>query len=141
MVRFILSVGSLVFYKQRRIGICRNRYLEYTGTLDDNTTLEEGGYGATAYAQAICVYLGFGLSRLTDICNSFCRWEVTKTQVRNLFGRQAIPMIWDYAENNVFAGAAGDYMTSLNSIVKVIQRFQSTNLGIVRQFDAQSDIL
>lgn len=109
------------------------------GIDNDETPLADGGKGAKAYSEAVGVYLSFGLSRLTDIFNSFCRWEVSKTQVRNLFGRQAIPMIWDYAENNVFAGAAGDYTTSLNSIVKVLERFENTKTGIVRQFDAQSD--
>lgn len=106
---------------------------------DDGTGLDDGGRGARAYGEAVGVYLTLGLSRLTDICNALCRWETSKTQVRNLFGRQAIPMVWDFAENNVFAGAAGDYTTSLGSIIKVIQRFYPGKQGVVRQFDAQSD--
>jgi len=46
---------------------------------------------------------------MSDISNALCRWETSKTQVRNLFGRQAIPMIWDFAETNIFAEAAGDF--------------------------------
>ncbi|MGC8731882.1 MAG: DUF1156 domain-containing protein [Halothiobacillaceae bacterium] len=88
------------------------------GTPDDGVGLDAGGRGATAYAQAVGVYLGLALSRLTDICNALCRWEVTKTQVRNLFGRQAIPMIWDFAENNVFGDAAGDYSISLGNLLR-----------------------
>lgn len=110
-----------------------------TGLSDDEQGLDEGGTGARAYGEAVGVYLALGVSRLTDICNSLCRWETSKTQVRNLFGRQAIPMVWDYAENNVFAGAAGDYTTSLGSIVKVINRFRPGIRGVARQFDAQSD--
>lgn len=109
------------------------------GMKDDHIPLSEGGSGARAYGEAVSVYLAFGVSRLTDICNSLCRWEVTKTQVRNLFGRQAIPMVWDYAENNVFAGAAGDYTTSLGSIVKVLSNLHVEKHGEARQFDAQSD--
>lgn len=48
-------------------------------------------------------------------------------------------MVWDYAENNVFNNAAGDYTTSLGSIIKVIERFEQQKEGTVRQFDAQSD--
>lgn len=109
------------------------------GLADDGVGLADGGTGARAYGEAVGVYLALGVSRLTDICNSLCRWETSKTQVRNLFGRQAIPMVWDYAENNVFAGAAGDYTTSLGSIVKVINRFRPGIRGTARQFDAQSD--
>src|SRR5690606_26040906 len=87
------------------------------GLADDGVSLREGGTGTDAYASALGVYLTIALSRLTDISNALCRWEVTKTQVRNLFGRQAIPMVWDFAENNVFAGAAGDYIISLGNMV------------------------
>lgn len=109
------------------------------GMFNDHIALDEGGVGARAYGEAVGVYLAFGVSRMTDIDNALCRWEVTKTQVRNLFSRQAIPMVWDYAENNVFNNAAGDYTTSLGSIIKVIERFEQQNEGAVRQFDAQSD--
>ena len=68
--------------------------------------------GSKEYSDAVSVYLTFGVSRMADIDNSLCRWESTKTQVRNLFTRQAIPMLWDFGENNVFNHAAGDYMTS-----------------------------
>ena len=106
------------------------------GVVNDHIALSAGGSGARAYGEAVGVYLSFGVSRLTDICNALCRWEVSKTQVRNLFGRQAIPMLWDYAENNVFAGAAGDYTTSLGSIIKVLERFNSNIPGVAKQFDA-----
>ena len=112
---------------------------EAAGMFNDHIGLDQGGTGAKAYGEAVGVYLALGVSRMTDIDNALCRWEVTKTQVRNLFGRQAIPMVWDYAENNVFGNAAGDYTVSLGSIIKVIERFQNSNAGYTRQFDAQSD--
>jgi putative DNA methylase len=104
----------------------------------DTTPLRDGGKGSKAYAEAVSVYLGFGVSRLADIQNSICRWESSKTQVRNLFGRQAIPMMWDFGENNVFCDAAGDYRTSLGSIVKVIERFHPSSEGIEINHDAQT---
>ena len=103
---------------------------------DDGVPLREGGTGADAYAEAVEVYLGIALSRMTDICNSFCRWEVSRTQVRNLFGRQAIPMIWDYAENNVFGGAAGDHAVTLGSILNVLRRVMNSGWGHSFQCDA-----
>ena len=108
------------------------------GWEDDGKPLCEGGTGATAYGDALAVYLTFGVSRLSDIQNSLCRWESSKTQVRNLFGRQAIPMMWDYAENNLFCGAAGDYETSLGSLIRVVERFQGLCPGNSNQADAQT---
>lgn len=105
--------------------------------VNDSVHIRNGGDGALAYAEAISVYLAFGVSRGSDINNSLCRWEISKTQVRNLFGRQAIPIIWDYAENNVFNNAAGDFLTSLESIIRVIEKALGTGLsGNVLQVDA-----
>lgn len=101
--------------------------------------LADGGTGAEAYADAVATYLGLGVSRMSDICNSSCRWERSKTQVRNLFGRQAIPMVWDYAEPNVFANAAGDFGISLGNLVKVVERLVSSAPSAVIQLDAAGD--
>jgi putative DNA methylase len=107
------------------------------GTADDGIRLEDGGIGPSAYGEAISVYLGMALSRLTDISNSLCRWETSKTQVRNLFGRQAIPMLWDFAENNIFAEAAGDFSVSLSNLLKALIRTPALGCGVVAQGDAQ----
>lgn len=106
------------------------------GLANDDVALEAGGRGARAYGEAVGVYLGIALSRLTDILNGLCRWEVSKTQVRNLFGRQAIPMIWDFGENNVFGGAAGDYLVSLENMVKALLTLPSRNHGVAAIQDA-----
>lgn len=109
------------------------------GMDNDHIPLVEGGVGALAYSQAVCVYLTFGLSRMTNIFNALCRWESSREQSLTLFSRQAIPMIWDFAENNPFAGAAGDYTVSLGSIVRVIETFSQNVEGFASQKDAQSD--
>ena len=104
----------------------------------DRRPLGEHGLGPVAYADTVAVYLGIALSRLCDIGNSLCRWEVTRAQVRNLFGRQAIPMMWDFAENNVFAGSAGDYIVSLGNMTNVLDRLPSEGAGDSEQSDAQT---
>jgi putative DNA methylase len=111
------------------------------GLPNDDIPLNDGGTGARAYGEAISIYLGMALSRLTDICNALCRWEISKTQVRNLFGRQAIPMVWDFAENNVFANAAGDFLVSLGSLLKVVERMQLGIPGTTQQKDAIIPVL
>lgn len=116
------------------------RHALAAGCPSDPTPLRDGGNGAKAYAEAVSVYLGFGVSRLSDIQNSLCRWESSKTQVRNLFGRQAISMLWDFGENNVFGEAAGDYRTSLGSIIKVVERLGAFSAGVEENYDAQTVI-
>ncbi|PRH81274.1 DUF1156 domain-containing protein [Arenimonas caeni] len=111
------------------------------GMADDGRGLDAGGDGATAYAEAVGIFLSLALSRLTDICNALCRWENTKTQVRNLFGRQAIPMLWDFAENNVFAESAGDYIISLGNLAKALDQMPARGSGLVSQKDAQGQAI
>lgn len=92
--------------------------------------------GATPeYADALATYLGMGVSRMADIANALCRWENTKEQVRNLFGRQAISMLWDYAETRPFGRAAGSYEVSLGNLAKAITDNGGPE-GVVEQADA-----
>lgn len=109
-----------------------------TAGWDDGSPLSAQGNAARAYADAVSTFLSMGVSRLSDIANSLCRWESSKTQVRNLFGRQAIPMVWDFAEAPPFGRAAGSFEVSLGSIIKVIERFSPQNapLGEAVQADA-----
>lgn len=100
--------------------------------------LRDGGTGAAAYAEAVGVYLGVALSRLTDICNAFCCWEVTRMQVRHVFVRQAIAMLWDFAENNVFGAAAGDYLVSLSNMSKALERMPALGFGVAVHDIAQT---
>lgn len=93
--------------------------------------------GKPEYADAVATYLGLGVSRMTDIGNALCRWENTKEQVRNLFGRQAISMLWDFAETMPFGKAAGSFEVSLGNLVKAIYDTGGPTPS-VRQADASS---
>lgn len=105
--------------------------------MTDGEPLESGGDGAKAYADSVAVYLGLGVGRATDINNALCRWENTKTQVRNLFTRQAISMMWDFAEAPPLADhAAGSYFVSLSNLAKALDRVPATNLAVADQGDA-----
>lgn len=49
------------------------------------------------------------VSKLADYGNSLCRWRATSECADALFGRQAIPMVWDFAEPCSMALAAGSW--------------------------------
>jgi putative DNA methylase len=57
------------------------------------------------------------------------------------FGRQALPMVWDYSEANAFGGMAGDPLVSLNNMMRVVEQLPTTPMGSVVQADAQSQTL
>ena len=83
------------------------------GWCDDGKSLEEGGSGATAYGDAISVYLAFLVDQLANHSSSMCGWNHPNTQMRSVFSRQALPMVWDYAEANVFSSSSGSYNNRL----------------------------
>ncbi|MFB1489230.1 MULTISPECIES: DUF1156 domain-containing protein [unclassified Thiocapsa] len=103
--------------------------------------LEQCGISATSYSEALVVYLGIGVSRLSDAQNSLCQWGPTMDQTQHLFRRQAVPMVWDFAESSVFSGAAGDLVTTLGTIARVIEQLVSPEAGYSEQSDAQTQTL
>ena len=88
----------------------------------DRTSVKDGGTGAKAYAEAISVYLYFCLAKLADLANSLCRWEPVAQCPRNLFGRQAIPMVWDFAEGNVLSSSSGSFEVVRKGIASALAK-------------------
>src|SRR5207244_1234969 len=82
------------------------------GLLEDDKPLRDGGTGATSYADALGVYLALSASRLSDRSSTICTWDSHKSaeKIRNTFGRQALPMTWDYAEANCFTESSGGFI-------------------------------
>ena len=76
------------------------------GMIDDGQGIDAGGTGATAYADAVAVYLAFAIDRLADYGSSIATWKSSGEQVMQTFKRQALPMTWDFPESNFFAGKA-----------------------------------
>jgi putative DNA methylase len=108
------------------------------GMVDDGKGIDAGGIGATAYAEAVSVYLAFGLSKMADTQSSLCRWKPSMDQSIATFGRQALPMVWDFSEANSFGRMAGDYITSLSNMMRVIDNLVSGTSGVAHQADAQT---
>lgn len=107
------------------------------GMLDDNINLNDNGVESTAYAEAVSVYLGMGVSKLCDYSSTLCVWSPTRDQLKTTFSRQALPMTWDYAETNLFAGAAGDLSVTLQGMIRTIAEIGLNGAGTAVQADAQ----
>ncbi len=108
------------------------------GLPDDGKPLRDGGSGGTGYADAVGIYLGLGVSRLADAQNSLCQWGPSADQTQHLFRRQAVPMVWDYSESSVFSDAAGDLVTSLGSMCRVLDQLGMGPGGLSAHSDAQN---
>lgn len=109
-----------------------------SGMTDDDSGLDAGGYGVTAYSEAVGVYLAIAIDKIADYSSSLVAWSPTRDQAKTTFGRQALPMIWDFAEINPMAGAAGDFAVSIAGICRAFPSFGSTQAGFARHADAQT---
>jgi putative DNA methylase len=113
------------------------------GMPDDGRGLDAGGNGATAYSEAVGVYLALMFDRLADYNSTLCSWHVggptTGTKSRNTFSRQALPMTWDYLEVNLFSQQSGSLVNSIDYGSKSIDGFNaSSSQGWAVQADASS---
>lgn len=109
------------------------------GLPDDGVGLDAGGTGARAYGEAIGVYLGLAIDRLAMTDNSLCRWNGVGEKIQHCFGRQAIPMLWDYAEANILGNSTGSARAAIHYAHEALPYLPVGLLGAACQKDAQSD--
>ena len=112
------------------------------GFSDDETPLRDGGSGSLAYSEAITTYLALAIDRLADWNNSLCPWEKNAEVSQQLFGRQAIPMVWDFAEANPFSNSTGSVKATLKTLRTSLEALPDLSRATVevRQRDAKARI-
>jgi len=114
------------------------------GLADDGKALAKVGAGATAYADAVGVYLAFALNKVADRGSSLGRWDPTPTQsgIINAFSRQALPMTWDFAESNPLGDASGNYRGAIDLVAKALLAASiSAVWGCATQEDASVQVV
>jgi len=110
------------------------------GMSTDDVSLNNDGAGAAAYADAVVIYLAFAIDKGADYWSTICSWNVLRDNVRNTFARQAIPMVWDFAENNPFSDSSGNFQSAINWITEVIKESPCSIPGEATQRDATTKI-
>jgi len=93
---------------------------------------------ADAYTADVVTFLAMALDRCADLNNSLCTWNHADEVVRNLFKRQAIPMVWDFAEASVLNDVVGGWPTCVVRTVKCIETVYPVRSGHARVIDAAS---
>ena len=73
----------------------------------DERRLRDGGTGASAYGDAVAMYLALGVGRSANYWSALTPWG--GDFIVQTFGRQAIPMVWDHAEGNPFSSSPGNW--------------------------------
>lgn len=93
-----------------------------------------------SYVQAIMTFLALAVDRCADFNNSLCRWKASGQQTMQLFGRQAIPIVWDFVEPNIMGDKAVCWATAVqieaDAITAISVNVDKANSA--RQIDAAS---
>jgi len=114
---------------------CVRRDAQAAGLPDDGVGLNDGGAGATAYAQAVGVYLALVVDKCLDYWNTIATWMPRGT-VGHLFARQAIPMTWDYPEANPLSEFHCAWHEAVEWVAKSIEPLPCERSGFVHHDDA-----
>ena len=108
------------------------------GLSDQIEALRDGGTCAAAYADGLVVYLGFLVNQVANHSSSVCGWNSANAQMRSVFARQAIPMVWDYAESNPLCDSSGSYGNLIERQVKGFTALGDGTPGTAIQADANT---
>ena len=98
---------------------------------------EPNGSDISSYSQAVGLYLAFIVSKLTAYNCTLSIWRADHETAERAFGRQSIPMIWDFSENNPFSGSGGNFNLMIDSVANALLCLPA-GVGFATQKDAQT---
>ncbi len=85
--------------------------------------------GEKIYADALAVYLAFWIDKMTDRHSIICSWQDSASKMRNTFARQAIPLVWNFAETNPFSNSTSCFNNMLSDVVEDVQKMPAKKIG------------
>jgi adenine-specific DNA methylase len=92
---------------------------------------------ATGQNESIKILLAACVDKLADLSNVGCRWEPVAECPRQLFSRQAIPIVWDIAEGIPIGESSGSFEIMVERQAYVLEQLQSNwRVGQVQCADA-----
>ena len=89
-------------------------------------------------ADAVNLILSFIINKIADYGCSLSRWLSKGEYIKALFSRQAIPIVWDFAESNPLADSSGSIYTFIDWINKTIKEINQSQLIIAQTQQANA---
>lgn len=78
-------------------------------------------------ADAVSTCLALAAGKVAQYNSSCCRWKPTGETLVDMFGRQAIPMVWDFAEAFPFSGSTGDWQLYIDAVCAVLENLANVH--------------
>jgi putative DNA methylase len=120
----------------RRDALAADRTNPSTESGQAGASLAAGSTDTTAYADAVAVYLSFAVDKGSNYWSSLCAWHTGAEKMISTFGRQALPMVWDYTEANPFSDSSGNILLGIEQAAKMIIALGIGMAGLAVQADA-----
>ncbi len=95
---------------------------------DPNQLLGQGGTGPEAYADAVAIYLATALSRVVDYNSSLATWRSKDNAMRSTIGKQALPMVWDFAEANPLGKSSSAIVEAIGVVAKAMEQLPADSV-------------
>lgn len=135
-----LSIRVMLYGMDRHYKLFTARQLSLLTTFTDlvnkaRSRIRDDG-GTQEYADAVATYLGEAASKTSSFHCTLAGWRAKEGKSARAFGRQSIPMNWDFAEVNPFADAGGAFDELVDSAVKTIALLPAAPSGVAAQHDA-----
>jgi putative DNA methylase len=108
----------------------------FCGLVEDARKQVVADGGEDAYPDAIATYLSLCVGRLANRCSSQCFWNPVGDKVEQVFARNALPMVWVYAEANPFSDSSGNFTGQADYLVEALARTPARGHAVVQQLDA-----
>ena len=77
-------------------------------------------------SQPIKNLLAIALNRTADGSASVSSWLASGEEVKHVFARQAIPIVWDFGESNYMSEVSRSWNSAIDSVAKVVANSSST---------------
>lgn len=109
------------------------------GLRENDRGRDKNNAGASVYADAVVSYLSFLVSQVANHSSLMCGWNSANSQMRSVFAKHAIPMVWDYAESNPFCNSSGSYNNLFERQIKGFSTLGYNSIGFASQEDAATE--
>jgi putative DNA methylase len=96
--------------------------------------------GEPEYANAVATYLAFAVSRAVDKWAALCVWNPSRETVEHVFGRQALSMIWDFAEACPLSDSTGNWTGGVEWVAKAVAQLPADGRSNAFQVDCASSL-
>jgi len=99
--------------------------------------------GDAQWAKAVTTLLGLALGGLATASSTQTRWRdrEAESKAEPAFGRNDLPMTWDFAETYFASSAVGDWLSIARRVATTAARFAPVGRGVVVRADARTSRL